>query len=302
MAGSLVEVRLLAPARTFYRGQDLRIKMLNVPGKMAPFIHHTQVARELAAAPVVEDQTLLQFGKLRIAGIDVEGESVSLTYSGREISLRDAVLDKYNSKMDRTRISNAFDLAEERVKISRKDGEPYICHPADVAEILHSQFGMNNVDLAVACFLHDVLEDTDQPFSVEDLARQEGERPARIVELVTRGVEDPSKEGYLSPEDYMAQVVSDPDSAILKCADQFSNAGKLYQLFDHSTRQRLTHKYYPEIQNALLPWAQANGHELISKTLEQWLWSPLTLIDFARHLQDSDEAKPVLIKDLRVNQ
>ena len=57
MTSSLVEVRLLAPARTSFGGKDLRVGLLNVPAKMAPFIHHTQVARELAARPVIAGET-----------------------------------------------------------------------------------------------------------------------------------------------------------------------------------------------------------------------------------------------------
>ena len=289
MTSSLVEVRLLAPARTSFGGKDLRVGLLNVPAKMAPFIHHTQVARELAARPVIAGETLLQFDKLRVAGINVEARSVDLAYSGRETALRDTVLGKYSSPQDRGRISDAFDLAQEYTEGKiRPDGEPYICHPADVAEIAHTQFGATNVDLAVACFLHDVLEDS--PISFEDLAQKVGERPARIVDLVTR------KEG-LSAEDYMAQVVSEPDSGILKCADQFSNAGKLYQLFS-SKRGYLTHKYYPEIQDTLHPWALKNGHELIARTFSEWLWAPLTLMDLARYLEETEGAKPVLIQNI----
>ncbi|MEK7376162.1 MAG: HD domain-containing protein [Candidatus Margulisiibacteriota bacterium] len=295
MVSPLVEIKLLTPAGTYFGGQGLRISLLNGPSKIAPFIHHTQVARELAERPVIAHQTVLQFGKLRVTGINVVGETIDLAYSGREIGLRDIVLGKYSSPQGRDRILNAFDFAKDYTKAkTRKDGEPYICHPADVAEIAHTQFGANSVDLAIACFLHDVLEDIDVTFSAQDLAERVGERPARIVDLVTRREDQ-------SAEDYMAQVISDPDSGILKCADQFSNAGKLYQLFDHGVRQRLTHKYYPEIQDTLYPWALKNGYELISRTLEQWLWSSLTLIDLARHLEDSEAGtKPVLIQNIGI--
>lgn len=65
-------------------------------------------------------------------------------------------------------IESAYEFAKEAHKdVVRLSGEPYISHPVAATEILLSL----NPDIATiqACFLHDVIEDTD--FTFEDIEK-----------------------------------------------------------------------------------------------------------------------------------
>lgn len=63
-------------------------------------------------------------------------------------------------------ISQAYEFAKEaHIKDIRLSGEPYIAHPVAATEILLSL--TPDISTIQACFLHDVIEDTD--FTYEDI-------------------------------------------------------------------------------------------------------------------------------------
>lgn len=96
----------------------------------------------------------------------------------------------------------------------RRDGRPYIVHPADVAQRLE-RVGVP-AQVVAAGWLHDVPEDTD--WSVEDL-RTVGfpPRTVRAVDAVTHR----DGESYL--DDSMPRAVETLDSAAVKDADNQNN-------------------------------------------------------------------------------
>jgi len=65
-------------------------------------------------------------------------------------------------------------------------GEPYIVHPVAVAELVMSV--PHTPEMVAAALLHDVLEDTDVPYSV--LEEEFGSTVAEYVQLLS----DPPKE------------------------------------------------------------------------------------------------------------
>jgi guanosine-3',5'-bis(diphosphate) 3'-pyrophosphohydrolase len=65
---------------------------------------------------------------------------------------------------------------------TRRTGDPYVCHPIAVAQIL-ATYGLDTATLAAA-LLHDVVEDTE--ISLEDLEREFGAEIALLVDGVTK--------------------------------------------------------------------------------------------------------------------
>ena len=94
----------------------------------------------------------------------------------------------------------------------RKGGEPYITHPAAVADILREQ-GMDEDHLITALF-HDLLEDTDA--TEAEIEAIGGERVLRAVKLLTK------KKDYVMSE-YISGIKSDPIAYAVKGADRLHN-------------------------------------------------------------------------------
>lgn len=78
----------------------------------------------------------------------------------------------------------AFALAREAHKgQKRKTGEPYILHPIAVATIAAEEL-MLDVNPVIACFLHDVVEDTDH--TIDEIRERFGDDVAFLVQVVTK--------------------------------------------------------------------------------------------------------------------
>lgn len=94
------------------------------------------------------------------------------------------VMAKRVSTEDMERIHAAFELAREaHAPQKRKTGEPYILHPIAVANIAAEEL-MLGANPVIACFLHDVVEDT--PYTIEDIRERFGDDVAFLVRVVTK--------------------------------------------------------------------------------------------------------------------
>lgn len=94
------------------------------------------------------------------------------------------VMAKRVSAEDMERIHAAFELAREaHAPQKRKTGEPYILHPIAVANIAAEEL-MLGANPVIACFLHDVVEDT--PYTIEDIRERFGDDVAFLVRVVTK--------------------------------------------------------------------------------------------------------------------
>ena len=94
------------------------------------------------------------------------------------------VMAKRVSAEDMERIRAAFELAREaHAPQKRKSGEPYILHPIAVANIAAEEL-MLGANPVIACFLHDVVEDT--PYTIEDIRERFGDDVAFLVRVVTK--------------------------------------------------------------------------------------------------------------------
>jgi GTP pyrophosphokinase len=84
------------------------------------------------------------------------------------------------------KIVDAYALADQiHTGQKRKSGEPYIRHPLAVAELLFS-VGLDK-DVICAAFLHDTLEDGDDPNRIEQLINELfGDHVAYLVHAVSK--------------------------------------------------------------------------------------------------------------------
>ena len=92
------------------------------------------------------------------------------------------------SAADMQRIRVAFEFAREaHAGQKRKTGEPYILHPVAVADIAAREI-MLGANPVIACFLHDVVEDT--AYTLEDINRMFGPDVEFLVGAVTKKTAD----------------------------------------------------------------------------------------------------------------
>lgn len=100
-------------------------------------------------------------------------------------------------------------------------GAPYITHPIAVASIA-AQYGADE-DQAIACLLHDVMEDCG--VSRAALAERYGERVAAIVEACTDTTLDPKPPWRPRKERHIAHVRAQPvHTKLVIAADKLHNA------------------------------------------------------------------------------
>ena len=92
-------------------------------------------------------------------------------------------MKKYESELDEKLIKNAYTFAITKHGTQMRDsGDPFICHPLEVAEILISM--KMDQDTVIAGILHDTIEDTDT--TTDDIVEQFGSDVANIVNGVTK--------------------------------------------------------------------------------------------------------------------
>ena len=133
------------------------------------------------------------------------------------------VMEKRVSVEDMKRIHAAYELAREaHAPQKRKTGEPYILHPIAVANIAAEEL-MLGANPVIACFLHDVVEDT--PYTIEDIRERFGDDVAFLVRVVTK---KPTHDYELSKQlDNYRQLLNSMQYAIraklVKLADRLHN-------------------------------------------------------------------------------
>ena len=127
------------------------------------------------------------------------------------------------SDEDMERIRAAFEMARKaHASQKRKTGEPYILHPIAVASIAAEEL-MLGANPVIACFLHDVVEDTD--YTIDDIQARFGYDVAFLVRVVTK---KPTKDYELSKQlDNYRQLLNsmqyDIRAILVKLADRVHN-------------------------------------------------------------------------------
>ena len=97
--------------------------------------------------------------------------------------LQESYFEYITNQQDRDKIKEAYEYAKEKHEGQfRKSGEPYICHPLEVAYIISKLHG--GPSTIEAGLLHDVVEDTDA--TIEDIKDKFGNDVALLVDSLTK--------------------------------------------------------------------------------------------------------------------
>lgn len=114
-----------------------------------------------------------------------------------------------------------------------KAGQPYILHPLRVMAAVRARHG--SITQQAAAVLHDVVEDSQWTLS----ALREAGVPEDVLVLVD-ALTHPKGE----PDDvYLERVTGIPGAALVKESDVLDNIGRLIEVTDPATRERLAVKY-----------------------------------------------------------
>ena len=182
-------------------------------------------------------------------------------------------------------IDRAYQLASAAHATQfRRSGEPYICHPISVAQLL-VELGMDSESVAAA-LMHDVAEDT--PVTIDEIRQKFGSEVALLVDGVTKltqikfsNVEDRKAENLRKMLLAMSQDVR---VMIIKLCDRLHNmrTGDAWPEQKRRDKARETMEVYAPIANRLgilnvkeeledrsLHYLDPVGYEEISKMLSE---------------------------------
>lgn len=127
------------------------------------------------------------------------------------------------SQEEMAKLREAFELAREaHAPQKRKSGEPYILHPIAVAQVAAEEL-MLDANTVMACFLHDVVEDT--PYTMDDIRRRFGEDVTTLVRVVTKKsskVYEMSKQ-LDNYKQLLDSLLYDTRAILVKLADRLHN-------------------------------------------------------------------------------
>ncbi len=137
------------------------------------------------------------------------------------------------TEQDWENVRKAFELAvRAHAAQRRKDGDPYILHPIEVARICAEEVGLGPTAV-VAALLHDVVEDTN--VTLEEIEQTFGERIALLVNGLTKldrsvNAESPRAENFRKVLYWMVQDVR---VGLIKIADRLHNMRTLSAMPRH---------------------------------------------------------------------
>ncbi len=115
----------------------------------------------------------------------------------------------------------AFATRAHEGQVRKGAGSPYITHPLAVASLVGEYGG--DEEQAIAALLHDVMEDCG--VERDEIAREFGERVARIVAACTDSTAQPKPPWRARKEAHVAHVRGEPaDVKLVLAADKLHNA------------------------------------------------------------------------------
>jgi GTP diphosphokinase / guanosine-3',5'-bis(diphosphate) 3'-diphosphatase len=163
----------------------------------------------------------------------------------------------------------------------RKSGEPYICHPIAVADILYNLGG--EPPMIAAGFLHDIVEDVEE-ITVADIDKLFGAETAHLVEGVTKL----SKLNFRSKKEQQAEnfrrmflaMAQDIRVIVVKLADRLHNM----QTLEHMSPEKQT-LIAQETRDIFAPLANRLGLGRIKWELEDLAFKYIEPEQY-RHIQN----------------
>lgn len=126
-------------------------------------------------------------------------------------------------------IIKAFNFAKKAHEgIRRMSGEPYICHPLEVAMICCKEIGLGSTSICAA-LLHDVTEDTE--YTAEDIGNLFGSKVGEIVagmEKISGGIfGEKAQEQSENMSKLVISMSEDIRVILIKIADRLNNMREL---------------------------------------------------------------------------
>ena len=142
-----------------------------------------------------------------------------------------ALLEQDEKKFDVEKIKRAYQRAKNcHEGQMRSSGEPYVCHPIEVAKLVY-EFGLDTDSIAAA-FLHDTIEDTDLTY--EAVKKEFGQDCANLVESVTKLGQIPYTTKEEAQIEYLRKMflamAKDIRVMLIKLADRLHNMRSLMYL------------------------------------------------------------------------
>lgn len=158
----------------------------------------------------------------------------------------------------RATLTKAYTSAKKaHAKQKRDDGTPYILHPLRAMVCLMGECGVADVDTLCGAILHDVIEDT--PLTNDSIARDFGQKVARLVQNVTRPrptTEDDEIIRKDKAQKFLAIMAMDEKTRMVKCADVLDNVRSWPNIPCDSMAQKKLPRWHEEIKKYALPLAQ----------------------------------------------
>ncbi|MCM1005374.1 MAG: HD domain-containing protein [Prevotella sp.] len=187
---------------------------------------------------------------------------------------------------DLLRLKEAYRFAKEAHGAQRrKSGEPYITHPIAVALIAANELYLD-VDVVIACLLHDVVEDTQYKF--EDIRKRFGDDVEALVRVVTKPDGGKEKRFEMSKQldnfkHMLGAMRGDIRGILIKLADRLHNMRTL-----SSMRPDKQMKIAGETDYFYAPLANRLGFYAVKTELENLSFKyrcPHEYADFARMME-----------------
>lgn len=159
-------------------------------------------------------------------------------------------------------LMKAHDLAEKMHRgQTRAEGDPYFSHLYAVAQIIYEEWGIDDINILSAAFLHDTVEDTD--LTPEEIIFLFGDRGGDIAFLVGGVTQFRSERNLTKAEvdhETLRKVFSknliDPRVGILKLADRLHNMRTLEPMPQEKrlAKSRETLEVYSSMAESLGIW------------------------------------------------
>jgi len=165
----------------------------------------------------------------------------------------------------------ALFAAEAHRGVKRKQGQPYILHPMEVAVIISTM--TDDPHVIAAGLLHDVVEDT--PHTAEEIREQFGDRVAALVAAETenkRANLPPEQTWKIRKEESLEELRATEDDAvrILWLADKLSNIRSLRRMLQAEGEKTWTHFHMQDI--AEQAWYYRTIAEALSQLRDTDAW------------------------------
>jgi len=153
---------------------------------------------------------------------------------------------------------------------------PYSTHLTAVAGIVACY--TRDEDVIAAAWLHDIVEDFRDQFTVADVRHMTNDRVATLVDLLT----DPVGPRKLVKPISLARIAKDADACLIKCADRFHNQSTAI-IDSHGVGRRFVKMYVDEFEDfstALFPSIPYREyHPLIAGLEDQYAVMKMIMVD-----------------------